>query len=385
MRCDAALAPNIKECMTETPVATFPEGERLDRIRLARTPNIGPITFRQLIGRFGSAGDAIEALPALIRRAGGRRRSEPPSRAAAGEEADRVRQLGGTLLVFGEASYPTPLANIDDAPPVLAVLGDPSLLQRPAVAVVGARNASTNGRRMAADLASRLGAAGYVVVSGLARGIDAAVHDGALATGTAAVMAGGIDVIYPPEHRDLARRIAETGAVVSEMPPGTEPQARHFPRRNRIISGLSLGVVVVEAARRSGSLITARLALEQGREVLAVPGSPLDPRAQGCNDLIKKGAVLVQDAGDIVAELESRSAVAELPRDLLAETPTLPADGDLDQARSVILAHLSPTPTPVDELIRHCQLSASVARTALLELELAGRVERQPGNRVALI
>ena len=371
--------------MTETPVATFPEGERLDRIRLARTPNIGPITFRQLIARFGNAGDAIEALPTLIRRAGGRRRSEPPSQAAAGEEAERVRQLGGTVLVFGEAPYPTPLANIDDAPPVLAVLGDPSLLQRPTVALVGARNASTNGRRMANDLASHLGTAGYVVVSGLARGIDAAAHGGALATGTAAVMAGGIDVVYPPEHRDLAGRIAETGAVVSEMPPGTEPQARHFPRRNRIISGLSLGVVVVEAARRSGSLITARLALEQGREVLAVPGSPLDPRAQGCNDLIKKGAVLVQDAGDIVAELESRSAVAELPRDLLAETATPPADGDLDQARAVILAQLSPTPTPVDELIRHCQLSASVARTALLELELAGRVERQPGNRVALI
>ena len=187
--------------MSETPVATFPEGERLDRIRLARTPNIGPITFRQLIARFGNAGDAIEALPTLIRRAGGRRRSEPPSRGAAAEEADRVGQLGGTLLVFGEARYPTPLASIDDAPPVLAVLGDPNVMQRPTVALVGARNASTNGRRMATDLASRLGTAGNVVVSGLARGIDAAAHSGALATGTVAVMAGGIDVIYPPEHR----------------------------------------------------------------------------------------------------------------------------------------------------------------------------------------
>lgn len=367
-------------------VESLPEGERLDWIRLARTRNVGPVTFRALLGRYGTASAALEALPRLAKQGG--RAIKPASRSVAEAELERVRSLGGRLIAMGEADYPLPLSAIEDAPPVICVQGKADLLSRPIIAMVGARNASLNGKRLAERWARELGDAGWIVVSGLARGIDGASHRGSLATGTIACVAGGIDVIYPPEHADLQNTIAEKGAVVSECAPGTAPTARHFPRRNRLIAGLSRGVVVVEAAPRSGSLITARLAGEQGREVFAVPGSPLDPRAQGSNRLIRNGAVLVQSVDDIMQELERvDGTILRDPSDQFYGplTPHLEDEAELEKARAVIEESLSPTPTPVDELIRDCQLSASVVQAVLLELELAGRIERQPGNRISLI
>jgi DNA processing protein len=367
--------------------------ERRDRLRLFRSQNVGPITYRQLLGHYKSAGAALDALPALARRSGGRAIKICPTDAAEAE-LDALDRLGAQLLTLGEPAYPAPLAAIDDAPPVLAVRGDGELLSRPAVAVVGARNASTNGRnlaqRLAADLSEAADGTPYVVVSGLARGIDAAAHRGALDAGgaTVAVMAGGVDVIYPPENDALYADICATGAVVSELPPGRRPQAAHFPRRNRIISGLSLGVVVVEAAARSGSLITARLALEQGREVFAVPGSPLDPRSRGANRLIRDGATLTESVADIRAVLAPMLAALPAPEttsstlfDGLADS----AGDGLDSARSAVAACLSPTPVSVDEIVRQCQVTAPVVHTVLLEMELAGLIERQPGNRIAAI
>ena len=367
--------------------------ERRDRLRLFRSENIGPITYRQLVGHYGSAGDALGALPALARRRGGRA-IKVCAAAAATQELEALDALGARLVTLDEPGYPTALATIDDAPPVLAVRGDAALLARPGVAIVGARNASTNGRNLARRLAAELGEAAdadaYCVISGLARGIDGAAHRGALnANGrTIAVMAGGIDVVYPPEHEALYAEICERGAVISELPPGLRPQAAHFPRRNRIISGLSLGVVVVEAAARSGSLITARLALEQGREVFAVPGSPLDPRSHGANKLIRDGATLTESADDI-----RRALTPMLARPARPQTASAPLLANLDQeagdgletARNAVAACLSPTPVAVDEIVRQCQLTAPVVHTVLLEMELAGLIERQPGNRIATI
>ncbi len=367
--------------------------ERRDRLRLFRSQNVGPITYRQLLGHYGAAGEALDALPALARRSGGRA-IKICAADAAQAELDALDQLGARLLTLGEPAYPATLAAIDDAPPVLAVRGDDDLLTQPAVAVVGARNASTNGRnlaqRLATDLSETADGVPYVVVSGLARGIDAAAHRGALDAGgaTVAVMAGGVNVIYPPEHDALYEEIHASGAVVSELPPGRRPQAAHFPRRNRIISGLSLGVVVVEAAVRSGSLITARLALEQGREVFAVPGSPLDPRSRGANRLIRDGATLTESAADIRAVLApmlaSPPAPEATPSTLFGGLSDSAGDG-LDSARSAIAACLSPTPVTVDEIVRQCQVTAPVVHTVLLEMELAGLIERQPGNRIAAI
>ncbi|MGH7092903.1 MAG: DNA-processing protein DprA, partial [Stellaceae bacterium] len=272
-------------------------------MRLVRTETVGPVTFYALLRRFGSAGEALAQLPHLPRGGNGGRPVSALPRAEAERELAALDRLGARLVCWGEPDYPALLAEIDDAPPVLSVLGDPELLRRPMVAIVGARNASANGRRIAHDLAAGLGTAGIVVISGMARGIDAAGHAGALDTGSVAVVAGGVDVVYPEENRGLYRALAERGAIVAELPPGTEPQARHFPRRNRIISGMALGIAVVEAAARSGSLITARFALEQGREVFAVPGSPLDPRCRGTNDLLRSGATLTENAGDIVTQL----------------------------------------------------------------------------------
>ncbi|MBC6404502.1 MAG: DNA-protecting protein DprA [Rhodospirillales bacterium] len=371
------------------------EAERLASLQLIRTENVGPITFRQLLGRFGSATRALEALPDLAAR-GGRKR---PLRAAeprhSEEELARLIKAGGGLLVIGEAAYPAALAAIEDAPPVLALRGRKALLSAPLATVVGARNASTNGRRIAASLGRRLAEEGIAVVSGLARGIDAAAHRGALDAGsettTIAVIAGGLDRVYPPEHQALQEEIATRGLLVSEAPLGTEPQARHFPRRNRLVSGLSLGVVVVEGALRSGSLITARMASEQGREVMAVPGSPLDPRAQGPNSLIRQGATLVQSSDDVLECLQPLIAppLAEAPGRHAAgraeEIPAEPAGEGSDADQAVLLDLLSPTAVPVDEVIRRCHLSPSLIQSLLLELELAGRLERQAGNRVALI
>jgi DNA processing protein len=319
------------------------------------------------------------------------------TRREAATELAAIERLGGRLVCWGEPLYPAALSAVDDAPPALTVLGRSELLQAPVVAVVGARNASANGRRLARELAAGLGEAGIVVASGMARGIDAAAHLGALDTGSIAVVAGGAEIVYPEENRGLYEALARDGAVVAEMPLGTEPQARHFPRRNRIISGMALGVVVVEAAAKSGSLITARYALEQGREVFAVPGSPLDPRCRGCNDLLRNGATLTETAADVLVQLGPllhfhaplREPIARQPRlPLAAAAPpmaqVLHGPVGEDAALDLVIEKLSPTPVAVDELVRQCQLTASAVASLLLELELAGRIERHPGNLVSL-
>jgi DNA processing protein len=362
--------------------------ERLAWLRLARSENVGPITFHQLVARFGTATAALEALPEIVRRGG---RAKPLAIASISEaerEMEAVERLGARLIARSEPDYPPALAAIDDAPPLLTVLGHVELTARRGVAIVGARNASANGRRFAHDMGADLGTAGLLVISGLARGIDAAAHQGSLATGTLAVLAGGIDAVYPEENRSLHEAIAERGLLVAEMPIGIVPQARHFPRRNRIISGIALGVLVVEAAERSGSLITARFALEQGREVFAVPGSPLDPRSKGTNRLIRDGATLVESAEDILSELGSQLGPPLSERRHATFFPAPAAEigaKDLVKAREVVLGLLSPAPLAVDELLRQCQMSPAVILTIVLELELAGRVARQPGNTLTLL
>lgn len=315
------------------------------------------------------------------------------TRGEAEAELTALRRADAQLVCWGEPFYPSALAAIEDAPPILTVLGRAELLERPMVAVVGARNASANGRRFSRDLSASLGRGGVVVVSGLARGIDAAAHLGALEAGSVAVVAGGVDVVYPEENRGLHEALARQGAIVAELPLGTEPQARHFPRRNRIISGMALGVVVVEAAARSGSLITARLALEQGRDVFAVPGSPLDPRCRGSNDLLRHGATLTESAEDVLSQLGTLPPGKAPPRPIpsvpIPTAPNWPSAGESepiadDPALELILERLGPTPVAVDELLRQCHLSAAAMATLLLELELAGRVERHPGNLVSL-
>ena len=322
-----------------------------------------------------------------------------PSPDDATRELHTISRLGARMIFAGEPDYPPLLALLDDAPAALTVLGDPALLADRAVALVGGRNASANGQRMAENLAADL-ARSLVVVSGLARGIDAAAHIGALQSGrTIAAVAGGLDVPYPPEHADLQRRIADSGAVITEAPLGTAPQARHFPRRNRIIAGLALGVVVVEAALRSGSLITARLAQEAGRELFAVPGSPLDPRSRGANDLIRQGAHLTETAQDVLDNLPDHPAREGLARVPLFARGTasglaeprpgwqepMESAADLARARRQVIDLLETSPTAVDDVVRHCQFSAAAVMAVLLELELAGRIETLPGNRVALL
>jgi DNA processing protein len=356
--------------------------ERLDWLRLIRTENVGPVTFQALLARFGRAARALEALPTLAARGGAGRGPRIPSEAEAAAETDRLAASGGQFLALGDSLYPERLAAIDSPPPMLAVRGDPAHLSRDCLALVGARNASAAGLRMARLLGSGLGAAGFTVVSGLARGIDTAAHEAALQTGTVGVLAGGIDVVYPPENRKLYEAIVENGAVVSEMPFGTAPQAQHFPRRNRLISGLSRAVLVIEAAERSGSLITARLAAEQGREVMAVPGSPLDPRCRGANKLIREGAALIQDASDV---LEALGAPAVRPAKGFDEPEPVASEGLADRLRPAILELLGPTPIEIDELIRLSGAPAGVVALVLVELELAGRLSRHPGQRVCLV
>jgi DNA processing protein len=367
-------------------MSALPPAERRARLRLFRSENVGPVTFRRLLDHFGSAEAALEALPDLARRGGRKAPVRLASDSAIDEELENLARIGASLVVWGDPLYPLPLAATDDAPPAFAVLGDARMPMRPAIAIVGARNASLNGKRFARDIAEALGSAGLVVVSGLARGIDGAAHEGAIATGTVAVLAGGVDVVYPQENRALYDGIVERGAVVSEMAPGTQPLARHFPQRNRIISGLALGTIVVEAALQSGSLITARRALDQGREVFAVPGSPLDPRARGANDLLRQGATLVESAGDVLAVLDPQRPLpqpASLPKGP-ESPPQSPISQDvLTAARYKILESLNPSPLPVDELVRRCQLSPATVSLALLELELAGRIARHPGNQVS--
>ena len=344
-----------------------------------RSPGIGPVTYRQLIARFGSAAAALQAVPDLARRGGG---SAPKlfSRDQAEREIERVEKLAARYLVLGQGLYPRLLAELEDAPPLLMAKGDLGLLERQAVAIVGARNASAAACRFARGLAHDLGGEGLVVVSGLARGIDSAAHDGALDTGTIAVIAGGIDVFYPPDNEERQRAIDERGLVLAEMPPGTEPRARHFPYRNRIIAGISAGTVVVEAAPRSGSLITARLAAEAGREVMAVPGSPLDPRAQGCNQLIRDGATLIQTAADVAEAIRIPSSSVQSPLARFEPAEELNGKdvfGDIEEL-------LGPSPVPVDEIIRLSGASSGAVQMALLELDLAGRLDRHAGGRVSL-
>jgi len=354
----------------------------LAKIRLIRSSSIGPVTFRQLLARFGSAETALAAIPDLAARGGGR----PPaiaSEALARAELDRVEKFGARYLVLGQGLYPRLLSELPAAPPLLIAKGDFGLLDRQAVAIVGARNASAAACRFARGLAHDLGQQGLAVVSGLARGIDAAAHDGALETGTIGVVAGGIDIFYPPENEDRQRAMFERGLVIAEMPPGTEPRARHFPYRNRIIAGLSLGTVVIEAAPKSGSLITARLAAEAGRDVMAVPGSPLDPRAQGCNQLIREGATLIQTAADVIEAIrpmDSRVQSGSIPYE---PAPDESADTD-DSARRSVEELLGPSPVPVDELVRLSGQASGAVQMVLLELDLAGRLDRHAGGRVSL-
>ncbi len=360
--------------------ARLTTAERLDWLRLTRAQGVGPITFFQLLERFGSAAAAIEALPALITRTGARRDFTLPPRNLVQQEINRAELLGARFLAACEPDYPPALAAIDAPPPLIAVRGDVKLLHRPAIALVGARNASAVGRKMARDLAADLGAAGWVIVSGLARGVDGEAHRAAMQNGTAAVLAGGVDQIYPPEHADLYGDIVHRGAAVSEMPIGYIAMARDFPKRNRIISGLSMATVVVEAAERSGSLITARTALEQGREVMAVPGSPLDARARGANRLIKQGAALIESADDVLRALEGLHPPAfdEPPGDRYAAAPM--RDGPPPALLRAVKEALSPTPLHVDEIARAVDAPASIVRAALAELELSGEATTHVGG-----
>ena len=366
---------------------TLPDDERVAWLRLIRSTNVGPGTFFRLLERFGTATRALDALPDLARRGGRAGTIRIATAAAASRELEEAQRIGATPVAWGEPAYPPLLAHIHDPPPVVYARGRLDLLGKKTIGVVGARNASVNGRRFAKKLAADLGAGGLMVASGLARGIDAAAHEGALPTGTAAVLGGGIDVVYPAENKNLYDRIAETGVLLSEVAPGTQPQARHFPRRNRIISGMARGVVVVEASPRSGSLITARMALEQGREVFAVPGAAMDPRARGTNHLIREGATLTESAEDVFAVLADARA-PENPKIIVDNQCIINDSMNVEttiSARDEIIAALGPTPTTVDELLRVCQFSQAVVSTVLLELELAGRLERHPGSKVSLL
>jgi DNA processing protein len=359
------------------------DAERLDRLRLIRSDNVGPRTFRSLLNHFGSARQALAALPGLAQRGGAARAIRICSEVDARAELEASAHLGISLLAPDEVGYPPRLSAIDDAPPLLAIRGSKATLMRPMIAIVGSRNASAAGLKFAQKLAHDLGEAGFVIISGLARGIDQAAHRASVESGTIAVLASGHDRIYPPEHDELLDSILGLqGAAISEMQLGHEPRARDFPRRNRLISACSLGVVVIEAAQRSGSLITARMAAEQGREVFAVPGSPLDPRAAGTNDLIKQGATLVTQASDII---DAVAPIMERPPQSLAESDGEPIDGDPEASeRGRIVGLLGPSPISLDDLIRLSGISPAVVRTVLLELELAGKLDRHGGGLVSL-
>lgn len=363
--------------------ATLSRDEAFARIRLLRSPNIGPVSYNQLLRRFGTASIALEALPDLAARGGAPYRPASPERIEA--EVAAVRAAGARYLFHDGADYPALLAALETPPPILTVRGDAGLLSRPSIAMVGARNASAAAVKLSRDFATALAGHGYVVMSGLARGIDAAAHRGALSGmaqggGTVGVIASGIDIAYPPENAALQEQVANEGLLIAEMPPGTEPLARHFPHRNRIIAGLATGTLVVEAAPRSGSLITARLAAEAGREVMAIPGSPLDSRSQGCNQLIREGAILVQSPEDVIELLVGFEGK---PRSTFRET-TLAYAPDLADQPADVGELLGLAPIAVDELIRQSGAAAGAVQMALLELELAGRLVRHAGGRVSL-
>lgn len=390
------------ERMTPAPLPQAPldDAQRLACLRLIRSDNIGPVTFRELINHYGGATAALAALPELSARAGrngmGRGKSLkicPADRALA--ELDAASRAGAVPLFTIEPGYPAALAHVEQPPPMLYVRGDRSVLNRPAVAIVGSRDASAGGTTLARQFAVGLGKAGYAIVSGLARGIDAAAHEASLDAGTIAVVAGGIDIVYPPEHAGLMQRIADAGVIVSEMPPGFQPRGQDFPRRNRIISGLSMGVIVIEAARRSGTLITARMAGEQGRVVFAVPGHPLDPRAEGTNHLLKEGATLVTAPDDVVTALAPQLTSWRPPpqRDVAVREPRMPSPArspppppqiPAGDEYAAVVAALGPAPVPLDAVVRSTGLTARTVQAVILELSLAGRIERHGGQLVSL-
>ena len=357
--------------------------ERRDWLRLSMSENVGPATFRTLMKRYGSAAEALAAIPELSRKGGLTRTPRLYGQDAAARDIERAETHGARFIAMIEPDYPPLLRQIDNGPPLLCIKGDAGLLTKSGVAIVGARNASAIGRKFARQLAFEIGGAGHAIVSGLARGIDTAAHEASLATGTIAVVAGGIDVVYPPENDALHAAIGERGVIITEMTPGTVPRAEHFPRRNRIISGIARALIVVEAAVRSGSLITARYAGEQGREVFAVPGSPLDPRCEGSNKLIRDGATLLMRANDVLEALSSEI----IPRQVYVREPDAPPlePRDLsDSDRDRLLELLSPTPVDADDLIRESQMDAGAVSAMILELSLAGKVIRHPHGAVSL-
>ena len=375
------MAGEFHPSSTHPPLPPTTEDIRFTHLRLLRSRRVGASTFHRLLTEHGTAQNALAALPEVARAAGVEKYQICPEGVVAAELKAGAR-IGARLLIHGFDGYPSALVELPDAPPVLWALGDPALVQRPMIAVVGARNASSLGSRMAKALASELGENGFVVVSGLARGIDAAAHLAALPTGTIAVQAGGVDVMYPAENTDLAEKIAQQGLRLSEQPMGMAPVARHFPRRNRIISGLARAVVVVEAAAKSGSLITARTALEQGREVLAVPGHPFDARASGCNILIRDGAPLVRSAKDVAEALTTPRPEPVPP----AQAPaTKPPDVDVASLHREILDRLGPSPVSEDQLIRDLNATAKQVSPEIVVLELEGRIQRHPGGLIARI
>lgn len=356
-------------------------------LRLIRSDNVGPSTFRGLVNHYGSAQAALEALPDLAGRTGAKR-IRIPSVSEAEAELAALTRAGAVLVASGETDYPARLKEIPSAPPLITVRGDPAALNRPTVAIVGSRNASIVGLKITERIARGLGEAGYVVVSGLARGIDAVAHKTALDTGTAAVVAGGVDHVYPEEHRGLTEAIVERGgAVMTEMPFGWVPRAQDFPRRNRLVSGLSLGVVVVEAAARSGTLHTARFALEQNRDVLAVPGSPLDPRADGTNLLIRQGATLVRDAADVIEAIEPLVRSLPLPGSTASEPGGEDVPPGMVDAKAIVIvvAALGPVPTAVDDIVLHTGLPTRTVLAVLTELDLQSRLERHGSQLVSLL
>ncbi len=361
--------------------------ERIDWLRLIRSENIGPITFYKLMERFGSAESAIRNAPELAKRAGGKKQLVIAPQDSAEKEINALTKVGGFMLAACEPDYPAYLRTIEDAPPIISVKGQRSALNgKRMIAMVGSRNASLNGRQFAERIARDCGQADMMVVSGLARGIDTAAHQGALKTGTIAVVAGGIDVIYPEENEKLYHAICEKGAVIAESQFGVPPTNRHFPKRNRIISGVSEGVLIIEAVEHSGSLITARMALEQGREVMAVPGSPLDPRSKGNNNLLRQGAVLVENVQDIIGGLSRHPLhqMAEPSSNFTNRNESLSED-QIALARQKILQSIGPVAVRIDDLIRDVELPAAIVLAALLELELAGKAMRSPGQNVALV
>ncbi len=366
--------------------------DQIDWLRLARTETVGPVTFHRLLAKYGSPAAALDILPVLTR--------NKPIRicdaATAQRELETLDKHNGRMLFAGDEHYPLTLTALEDAPPVLSVLGHIDLLQKQSVALVGSRNASLNARKLVHKMAADLGKAGLVVVSGLARGIDTSAHEGSLPTGTVAVVAGGVNVIYPKENTDLFHKICETGAVISECAWGMQPLAQHFPKRNRIVSGLSVGTVVIEASLRSGSLITARMAAEQGRDVMAVPGFPLDPRSEGTNALLRDGVILVRDAADVLEQINSFlkpaqrneqisfSEIVGLNDSGLSESPANDCFSS-ENLYSLIFPELSTTPVEVDEIVRVCKLRSADVQGTLLEMELEGVIQRLPGNRVCLV